>query len=128
MLRNSRQPTPTLYQHKPMLRSIFHQHIVRIVDIQPRPILRNSVSLHLPQRVPHKDSLPKYRYEDRQQQRPDNKNLPQLFLLLVILLFRIDPPQRSLIDVPLDKPIHYRHRSQHAVVLVVVLMHPVSPH
>src|SRR5665213_1285384 len=49
-------------------------------------------------------------------------------LLFVILLFSIDAPQRALVYVPGGDAVHHRHRRQHGVVLVVVLMHTVAAH
>ena len=46
----------------------------------------------------------------------------------MILLLGIDSPERCLIDMPSYKTIHHSHRSQHTMILVVVLVHPVSPH
>src|SRR5271154_1865035 len=59
---------------------------------------------------------------------PTIRNFLKLSLLLEILLLRVDPPQRSLIDMPRHETIHHRHRRQHTMILVVVLVHPVSPH
>src|ERR1700733_3922782 len=48
--------------------------------------------------------------------------------LLVILLLRVDAPERCLIDMSGHNTIHRSHRGQHAVVLIVVLMHSVPAH
>src|ERR1700759_2192287 len=48
--------------------------------------------------------------------------------LFVILLLCIDAPKRALVYMPAGDAIYDRHRGQHGVVLVVVLMHPVTAH
>src|SRR6185312_1158905 len=51
-----------------------------------------------------------------------------LVLLLVVLLLRIDLPERLLVDATCGKAIHRVHCCQHTVVLVVVLVHSIAAH
>src|SRR5579875_2128831 len=52
--------------------------------------------------------------------------MPGLFLFLVIFLLRIDLPKHVFVYLSGQDLVYSRHCSQHGMVLVVVLMHPVS--
>src|SRR5882757_690049 len=105
MLRNSRQRTPPLHQNKLVPRRILHQHIIRVVDIQPRPILRDSVPLHLAQRVPHQDPLPKHHHKNHKQQSPDDENPPHALLFSSWYSCSVLMPQSAVLSTcPATRP------------------------
>ena len=108
-------------------RSIFHQHIVRVVDIQPRSLLRYAIRSTLPNGSRRKIRCRKTVTKITSSTVATTRIFLTLFLL-VIFLFRVDAPKRGFIDVSRHKAIDRCHRGQHAVVLVVVLMHSVSAH